>query len=252
MPPPLIIAHRGASFDAPENTLAAYRLAWEQNADGAEGDFHLTSDGEIVCIHDATTGRTADANLVVAQATLVELRALDFGVWKHARFAGERIATLGEILQVLPADKLFFIEIKCGVEILAPLRALLERSNVCVEQLRLICFDSAVIEEAGRVLPQIKRHWLVEYSIDPVTGAISPTPQSILQTLGRIGANGFNSQGNPAALSTAFLTELTGSGYEIGAWTIDDPGLARELANAGVQMLTTNRPAWLAEQLALR
>src|SRR5882757_4224835 len=112
MAAPLIIAHRGASFEAPENTLAAYRLAWQQNADGAEGDFQLTRDGRIVCIHDLTTGRTADANRVVAQSTFEELRRLDVGMWKHPRFAGERIPTLDEILALLPAGNLFFIEIK--------------------------------------------------------------------------------------------------------------------------------------------
>jgi glycerophosphoryl diester phosphodiesterase len=249
MPSPLIIAHRGASFDAPENTLAAYRLAWEQNADGAEGDFHLTRDGEIVCIHDAATGRTADANLVVAQATLAELRALDFGIWKHRRFAGERIATLGEILQLLPAKKLFFIEIKCGVEILAPLRVLLDRSDVRPEQLRLICFNSAVIEEASLILPRIKRHWLVEYSIDSVTGEMTPTPQVILQTLGQIEASGLNSQANLDVLSANFVGELASRDYETAAWTVDDPAVARSLLQVGVQMLTTNRPGWLGEQL---
>ena len=71
---PRIIAHRGASHDAPENTLAAFRLAWEQGADGVEGDYYLTKDGEVVCIHDATTGRTGDRDLKVASSTLAELR----------------------------------------------------------------------------------------------------------------------------------------------------------------------------------
>ena len=65
-----LIAHRGASHDAPENTLAAFRLAWEQGADGIEGDFRLSRDGEIICLHDATTRRTAGIDLVVADATL--------------------------------------------------------------------------------------------------------------------------------------------------------------------------------------
>ena len=59
---PLIVAHRGASSDAPENTLRAFRLGWEQGADAIEADFHLTRDGQLVCMHDATTGRTANAD----------------------------------------------------------------------------------------------------------------------------------------------------------------------------------------------
>ncbi|MDA1056051.1 MAG: glycerophosphodiester phosphodiesterase family protein, partial [Planctomycetota bacterium] len=80
----LIIAHRGGSHDAPENTLAAFRLAFEQGADGIEGDFYLTRDNRIVCIHDADTKRVADKTLVVAESSLAELKRLDVGSWKGA------------------------------------------------------------------------------------------------------------------------------------------------------------------------
>src|SRR6185369_848081 len=90
---PMLIAHRGASRDAPENTLAAFRLAWQQGADGIEADFRLTRDGRVVCLHDASTGRTAGVDLAVAEASLEELKRLDVGGWKGARWAGERIPT---------------------------------------------------------------------------------------------------------------------------------------------------------------
>ena len=80
-----VIAHRGASYDAPENTLAAFRLAWQQGADGIEGDFYLTADGEIVCLHDSDTGRTGDRKLSVGQSTLAELRKVDVGGMARAR-----------------------------------------------------------------------------------------------------------------------------------------------------------------------
>ncbi|RMF37016.1 MAG: glycerophosphodiester phosphodiesterase, partial [Planctomycetota bacterium] len=89
-----IIAHRGASFDFPENTLVAFRHAWEQGADGIEGDFYLTADGQIVCIHDPDTERTGGQQLMVEQSTLEQLRGLEYGSWKDRRFAGESIPTL--------------------------------------------------------------------------------------------------------------------------------------------------------------
>src|SRR5688572_19130995 len=92
------IGHRGASFDAPENTVAAIKLAWEQKADGAEFDVYLTKDGKVAVIHDATTKRTAGADLKVAGSTLTELRALDVGRWKGEKFTGEKIPTLDEML----------------------------------------------------------------------------------------------------------------------------------------------------------
>ena len=100
-----IIAHRGASFDAPENTLAAFRLAWEQGADGIEGDFMLTADGQIVCFHDLDTQRVAGEMRVVKESTLAELQALDVGRWKGDRWRGERIASLDDVLAVIPQGK---------------------------------------------------------------------------------------------------------------------------------------------------
>jgi glycerophosphoryl diester phosphodiesterase len=97
----LLIAHRGASREAPENTLAAFELAWQQGADGIEADFRLTRDGRIVCLHDATTGRTAGIDLAVAGASLEELKQLDFGSWKGSVWQGEPILVLEELLASL-------------------------------------------------------------------------------------------------------------------------------------------------------
>ncbi|MFV2065815.1 MAG: glycerophosphodiester phosphodiesterase family protein, partial [Pirellulales bacterium] len=98
----LIVGHRGASHDAPENTLAAFQLAWQRGADGVEGDFYLTSDGHIVCIHDADTERVAGEKLIVAESTLADLRQLDVGAWKGERWRGEKIPTLEEVLATVP------------------------------------------------------------------------------------------------------------------------------------------------------
>src|SRR5512133_60470 len=127
---PLLIAHRGASREAPENTLAAFDLAWQQGADGIEADFRLTADGRIVCLHDATTGRTANLDLVVADSSFAELQQLDVGSWKGTRWQGERIPTLEEVLARLPLGKRLFIELKSGPEMLAPLRRILTASHV--------------------------------------------------------------------------------------------------------------------------
>ena len=85
-----MVAHRGESYDAPENTLPAFKLAWEQGADAIEGDFILTKDGHIVCIHERTTKRFCDQDLVVAKSTLKQLKALDVGSWKNEKYEGIR------------------------------------------------------------------------------------------------------------------------------------------------------------------
>jgi glycerophosphoryl diester phosphodiesterase len=94
----LLIAHRGESADAPENTLAAFRLAWERNVPTIELDVHLTKDGEAVICHDADTKRTAGTKLVIKDTPLADLRALDAGKWKAPRWAGEKLPTLAEAL----------------------------------------------------------------------------------------------------------------------------------------------------------
>ena len=116
-----IIAHRGSSFLAPENTRAAAELAWREAADAVEGDFRLTADGQIVCIHDDTLKRTAGVDRRVSDLSLDELRRLDVGSWKGPQFAGQRTATLDEMLATVPRGKRFYVEVKCGAEIVPEL-----------------------------------------------------------------------------------------------------------------------------------
>ncbi|WP_269083910.1 glycerophosphodiester phosphodiesterase family protein, partial [Thiobacillus denitrificans] len=176
-----MIAHRGAAYDAPENTLTAFNLAWQQGVDGIEGDFHLTRDGKIVCIHDADTKRTAGQARKVAEATLAELRQLDVGSWKGAQWRGARIPTLDEVLATVPEGKQVFIEIKCGPEILPALKGALAGSRLPSGQAIVMSFDANVIAEAKRLLPQRKALWLTDFKADQKTG-VRPSATEILQT----------------------------------------------------------------------
>src|ERR1700750_495359 len=92
----LIIGHRGASHDAPENTIASYKLAIEQGADGFEGDYWLAADGHILDLHDADTKRVAGKKLSITKDSFDELRGLDIGSWKDSKWKGEKIPTLEE------------------------------------------------------------------------------------------------------------------------------------------------------------
>src|SRR3954453_839550 len=86
-----IVAHRGASFDAPENTVVSQELAWKHGADAAEFDVRATKDGQLAIMHDATEKRPAGRDAKFADLTLAELRQLDAGSWKDPKFAGERV-----------------------------------------------------------------------------------------------------------------------------------------------------------------
>lgn len=243
-----LIAHRGASAEAPENTMAAFELAWQQGADGIEADFRLTRDGRVVCLHDAGTGRTARVDMAVAEASLEELRELDVGRWKGASWLGERIPTLEEVLTRLPAGKRFFIELKSGPEIIEPLRQILPEVGVLAERLRLLAFDPRLVASLKEQLPGIRACLNVDYCRSLRTGSWSPSRVDILVTLERIGADGLSSRAHPL-LDPQFVAELRRSGKEIHVWTVDSERSAGHYRGLGVDSIMTNRPGWLRDRL---
>ena len=242
---PLIIGHRGASKDAPENTMESFRLAWSQGADGIEADFRLTADGSIVCIHDDTTGRTTGKNLEIASSTLKDLRHLDAGLWKGASWSGALIPTLDEVLAAIPPGTWFFIELKSGVEIIAPLKKVLQTSGVSSGRIRLLSFSAPLIAELAQHLPEWQTCWLCDYS-HPMAGAT--WRGDILDTLRRTGAVGLASA-DRAFLDRDLVHMLKGAGKEIHVWTVDRVSAAEKLCSLGVDSVMTNRPGLLRKKL---
>lgn len=237
---PLIVAHRGASREAPENTLPAFRLAWAQGADAIEGDFRLTRDGEVVCFHDADTGRMAGVRRVVREATLAELKALEVSQGG----AETRVPTLREVLATVPPGKRLFAELKTGPEILAPFLGAVEASGLAEDQLVVIAFDAAVLAELHRRAPTIPLYWLVDLAASPTR----PSADQFLPTLERCGASGLSSSPHPS-LDRAFVERLAAGGFSYHAWTIDEVALAHRLLALGAASLTTNRPGALRREL---
>lgn len=249
-----IVTHRGASHDAPENTLAAFRLAWEQGADAIEGDFRLTADGQVVCLHDADTKRVTGetVNWKVSDVTFEKLRTLDVGRWKGESFAGERIPTLAEVLGVVPPGKKLFLEIKGGPELVEPIRRVLISSGFNLKQIVIIAFNEDTVVEVRRRLPDVKVYWLVSYKQDKATGRWTPTVDEVFQTLARIRPHGLDTEGNPEVVDRAFVERLRREGYEFHVWTIDQGDRARLFRDLGVDSITTNRPAFVREELRQR
>ena len=245
---PLLIAHRGGSREAPENTLAAFHQAWQQGADGIEADFRLTRDGRVVCLHDAGTGRTAGIDIAVAEATFAELRRLDVGSWKGARWQGEQIPSLDEVLARLPAGKMFMIELKSGPEIIIPLRGLLTDSGVPFEQLRLLAFDAPLLAGMKQALPEIRTCLNVDYRWSLRTCSWSPSRADIQATLELNDIDGLSSRAH-ALLDAQFVGELQQSAKEVHVWTVDSVRAAGHYRDMGVDSIMTNRPGWLRGRL---
>lgn len=136
-----IIAHRGASYKAPENTMASFKLAFQEDADGIEGDVFLTKDRKIVVFHDEDLMRICGQQGKIEEKTYAELGSCDAGSWKDSEYQNEKIPLLEDVVKMLPPHKLFFIEIKsANKEIVDHLLALLDHYPEKREQLFVISF----------------------------------------------------------------------------------------------------------------
>ena len=235
---PLIVAHRGASRDAPENTIPAFQLAWEQGADAIEADFHLSKDGEIVCFHDADTERVAGTQLVVRQSTLAELKQLDVGATHGVAFNGTRIPTIAEVFATIPQGKKIFIEVKCGAEIIPTLLNEIDQSGLTQEQIVVISFNKQVIQQLKIKAPQYKASWLCSFKKQE-TGEITPSLATVLKTLKQIQADGLSSN---TAVPASVIEAVSQQGYEWHVWTINDLNTARRMQALGVLSITTDVP----------
>jgi glycerophosphoryl diester phosphodiesterase len=230
-----IIAHRGASFDAPENTLAAFRLAWQQCADAVECDVRLTRDGHLVVIHDANTRRIAGADRPVAAQTLDDLRRLDVG-------SGERIPTLAEVLATVPDGKRVYVEVKAGPEAVPELDRVLAAGGLHPRQTVVISFSAEVVAAAKAARPDVPAYWVVE-----LTGRT--TAAELIGTARAVGADGLDLSADPAVLDAAFASAVRAAGLKLCVWTVNDADLARAMIDVGVGAITTDRPGWLRDRL---
>jgi glycerophosphoryl diester phosphodiesterase len=241
-----IVGHRGASFDAPENTVASFKLTWEQNADAAELDIYLSKDGKIVVIHDPNTKRVAGVDKKVSDQTSDELRQLDVGKWKGAKFAGEKLPSLGEMLATVPPGKRVLIEVKCGPEIVPELDRVLKASKLKPEQTPVISFNAQVVAAMKKARPDLKAYWIV--SLAPKK-ARPRTAEELIARAKDIHADGLDLSADAAVLTKPFGAKVKAAGLALYVWTVDDVGLAQKMIDAGAESITTNRPGWLREQL---
>lgn len=242
------IAHRGESADAPENTLAAFRLAWERNVSAIELDVHLTKDNALIVCHDADTLRTTGVRKVIRESTLAELRELDAGAWRGAQWAGERLPTLQEALATVPDAGRCFIEVKVGPEAIPALLENVRASGKTAEQLVVISFQAETIAEAKRELPELKAYYLASFRRDERTQAWLPKADTLIQRVKEIGADGLNLSACEA-VNDAFVQQIKTAGLEFYVWTVDDPEVARRMIATGVDGITSNRAAELREEV---
>ncbi len=169
-PRPYVMAHRGASGYAPENTLAAFRLALRQGADLLETDLRFTKDEALVCIHDATVDRTTDGHGAVSDMTLAEVKKLRIRSQFDDTYPHERVPTLNELLELTPKD------VGLGLELKDPLFEQPAYAHKLVDALPLetlagrvavLSFEQARLDSVKRIAPEIPAGLITLYRVLP-------------------------------------------------------------------------------------
>ena len=249
---PLIIAHRGESYDAPENTLSSMQLAWKRGARAVETDIRLSRDQKVVAIHDDNTRKTTGKNCLVENQTFAQLRDLDAGSYKGAKWEGEKIPTLEEILKTIPPEGNISIELKAGMEIVGPLAEILNQTHLKPCQICLIAFDLEVLTEARNTFPTCRTHWLID--LKNTTDNKSIFLEESIDTAQRNNLTGLDIGVNIDAKNTQnirWVKAIKKAELELYAWTVNEASLAKSLIDAGADGITSDRAQWLSQQLSL-
>jgi glycerophosphoryl diester phosphodiesterase len=239
----LFIAHRGESLEAPENTMAAFRLAWNRHCRCIECDVHMTSDGEIVCIHDASTARTTGVDLLVAKTPYAKLWSLDAGAWKGEDWEGEAIPKLSDVLSEMPADARVYIEIKSHIDILDRLKRVIKQAPVSMWQIRIIAFDDATAARAREIFPGVKVHLLVSFKETP--DGLVPDAKTLVAHLKELGVDGVGTHAHDD-LTEEYVNTVRNADIDYNVWTVDDVDQVKRFIAMGVDSITSNHAAYLS------
>ena len=235
-----IIAHRGACAYAPENTLPAFNLAWKMGADGIEGDFRLTADGQVVCMHDATTERLADINLPIASTDYAQLRTVNIAHSFKPAPPPAHMPLLSEVIATVPRGKQLFIELKSGPQIAPTLIEVLQASQLSTDQIILFSFNTEVLRAIQALDTPYRTGLIINFDIAP-TGQLTPTLEDSLRTAQQLGCAGLHI-GAHHRLPKNIGEQTRAHGLRLHTWTVDTQELSQTMQSLGVQSITTNKP----------
>uniref|UniRef100_A0AAU2JSQ7 Glycerophosphodiester phosphodiesterase family protein n=1 Tax=Streptomyces sp. NBC_00049 TaxID=2903617 RepID=A0AAU2JSQ7_9ACTN len=242
-----VVAHRGASHEHPEHTLAAYRQAIADGADALECDVRLTADHKLVCVHDRRVERTSDGRGVVSEMTYAELAALDFGRWKGEEHRGARVLLFEDLLKealAAPRPVGLAVETKhpsraggrLEVELVRMLKeyGLADGSTGLVE---VMSFSRNALTRTHRLAPGLPTVFLIERKVRPVRPPYATHAGPGIDLVRR---------------DPSLVGRLKAKGLAVRVWTVDEPEDVELCLRLGVDAIITNRPAQVREQLAGR
>ncbi len=239
-PWPLVVAHRGDSGQAPENTRLAIERAIDIGVDMVEVDVRLTKDGMPVLIHYAWLEQTTTGRGLVADHTWEEIRRLDAGVWMGPEFAGERVPSLEDVLDLARGRVPLNLDFQTS-DAVAPSVAMVRESGltgeVVVSGCRVECFD--IMGAATNEITTLLNPDDLSAGIDPAE-AVAAVRRSI-DAAGALGAAGINPE--HSLVDAALAARAREAGLGVWVWVVDDEERFVELIDMGVTAVTTNRPA---------
>ncbi len=247
----VIVAHRGSSEVAPENTIPSFDLAFKEDADFIEGDFWLTKDEQLVCIHDPDTKRVTNGKykLKIKSANLADIKKIDVGKWKGDQYKGTTIPTLEEVLRIIPDGKGIYIEIKDDREIfLKKLASVLYNSVISKERIRIISFHPKIINLAKKYFPEIKTYWLFGWYLPKRKCLVSLVQLRIMQTLKTLQCDGINVKYAPY-IDESIIKSLQRNNFGFCVYDVENSDEAVRLAILGVDSITTNSPQKIRQAL---
>lgn len=235
-----IIAHRGFSARAPENTLAAIELAIEAGADAVEFDVHTAGDGTPVLFHDEMLSRTTNGVGPVRRRTLDQLQKLDAGSWFDAAFAGERIPSFQETLERI-GDRVarIYAEVKGFRELEDVDRmARLARETGQHERTIFISMKWTLLDRMRTQDPTLR----IGYVVDEAETMDEAFERAMGDELALLDVRGDHILHDPSLVERA-----AAAGIELAVWTVDDPAQAAQAYDVGVRRFTTNEVEALLE-----
>jgi glycerophosphoryl diester phosphodiesterase len=238
---PLNFAHRGASYEAPENTLAAFLLAIELGADGIEFDVQLSQDDQVVVIHDYELRKTTGAEGLVRDRTLDELKELDAGSHFDPAFADQRIPTLQEVIDTVGQRLLFNIELKSqrlGDDGLAAQVVRAVEDSHLLDRVIVSSFDPLAVRRVKQLNPWIPTGLL--YAPD--------SPPLLRPWLGHL-IHFDAMHPHYSTIDERYMRWARKRGYRVNVWTVDEPADMWQLMRWGVDTIITNRPDLLRQTL---
>ena len=237
-----IIAHRGASGYAPENTMAAFARARDMGCTEVETDVHFSRDGRLVLLHDDDLDRTTDGTGRPGARDWADLRRLDAGSWFSAEFAGEPLITLDELLAAFGDAFLYHVELKDGTPGIGAATAAVLAAHGLAHRAFVTGFDrDAELRAARSAAGGLRSCVLV------------PTRQDPAAALDAAAAAGHDAASlHVDACTPERVARGRAAGLEVRAWGVRDRGGMARAAEAGVHGVTINWPDWLQDWVARR